>query len=87
MKMVNVVLPRNQWVDLYDETGITVGSQINSVNLTANDVRLAATANEPTVTDDHVILAFRAGVAQNDTGDPGAWALCVGGGAIDVEEA
>ena len=85
--MTNVTLPMNEWVDLYDATGITVGVQINSVNLTPNSVRLASTASEPTISDDHLPLEFRSGVAQNDTGDPGAWALCVGGGAIDVVEA
>lgn len=85
--MANVTLPARTWVDLYDATGITVGVQIEAINLTPNDVRLAATSVEPTVNDDHIPLTYRSGKGLNDAGDPGAWALCVAGGAVDVREA
>lgn len=85
--MANVTLPARTWVDLYAATGFTVGVQIETINLTPNDVRLAATAAEPTVSDGHIPLPYRSGKGVNDAGDPGAWALCVAGGAIDVREA
>lgn len=86
--MANVVLPARTWVDLYDATGIAVGTQLSVHNITPNDVRLAATAAEPVVSDDHIPLIFGRGItALNNVADPGAWALCVGGGAIDVQEA
>ena len=52
--MANVTLPAAQWVDLYAATGIVVGNQIEVLNITPNDVRLASTAIEPTPADDHV---------------------------------
>jgi len=84
--MSNVILPARTWVDLYAATGFTVGVQLNTVNLTPNDVRLVATENEPVASDSHIPLLFGRGTGQNDIGDPGAWALCVAGGAIDVAE-
>ena len=83
---MNVTLPARTWVDLYDATGIAVGTQIDVVNLTPNDVRLASTAAEPTIDDDHIPLIFRSAKGRNDVGDPGAWAMCVGGGGISVQE-
>ena len=84
--MSNVKLPARTWVDLYAATGITVGVQIKTINITPNDVRLADTATEPTPNDDHIPLLFGRGVFENDIGDAGAWAMCVAGGAIDVKE-
>jgi hypothetical protein len=83
---MNVKLPSRTWVDLYASTGITVGLQIKTINITPNDVRLADTTIEPTPADDHIPLLFGRGVYQNDIGDLGAWAMCVAGGAIDVKE-
>lgn len=85
--MANVILPPKVWVNLYASTGIVVGTQINSINITSNDVRLASTATEPNGNTDHVPLLFGRGTGQNDVGDLGAWAFCIGGGAIDVKEA
>lgn len=84
--MANVALPARTWVDLYAATGIVVGTQIEVLNLTPNSVRLASTEFEPTVSDDHVPLPFRAAKGVNDAGDDGAWALCVAGGGVDVKE-
>ena len=84
--MANVTLPAGVWVDLYDATGFTVGAQIETLNITPNDVRLAYSAATPVVADNHVPLLFGRGSARNTSGDPGAWALCVAGGAIDVQE-
>ena len=84
--MTNVTLPKRTWVDLYDATGITPGTQIQVMNITPNDVRLAATALEPTPPYDHVPLLFGRGSLVNETTDAGAWALCLAGGAVDVRE-
>ena len=82
--MSNVILPAGIWVDLYAATGLTVGDQIDILNITPNDVRLVSSATEPSGTDDHVPVPYRSGIGRNTLGDPGAWALCVGGGAVDV---
>lgn len=84
--MTNVILPKETYVDLYSETGIPVGTQILVLNMTPNTVRLFSTAGTPVQTDNNIPLPFRAGNAVNDTGDQGAWAFSVSGGAVDVLE-
>ncbi len=82
-----VKLPASTFVDLYAETGITIGVKLVALNLTPNDARLYHSENEPTITDDHIPIIFRSSGSINETGDVGAWAMCVSGGAIDVKEA
>lgn len=84
--MTNVILPDRTWVDLYAATGITVGNLISVINITPDDVKLAFSELVPTTNDDIVPLLFGRGSGHNDFGDPGAWALCNGGGAINVNE-
>lgn len=84
--MTNVILPKNTHVDIYAATGITVGKQIQVTNITNHDVTLYSTASTPVPSDDHVNLSYGRGSFKNDTGDVGAWALCIGNGAIDVVE-
>jgi hypothetical protein len=84
---MNVTLPERTYVDLYAETGITVGVQIEVLNIATNDVRLYATASTPDPkSDDHLPLAKDREAARNQIGDPGAWAISVAGGAVDVRE-
>ena len=80
-----VKLPPGTYVNIYDDTGITVGVKLKVVNITPNDVSLYSTLNEPV--KDNVVLPvlFGRGSAFNDNNDVGAWAICVGGGAIHVE--
>lgn len=83
--MTNVVLPPSVWVDLYAAPGTpSVGTAIDVVNITPNDARLVSSAAEPAGTDDHIPVLFRGSCVKNNAADPGAWALCVGGGAVDV---
>ena len=84
---MNISLPARTFVDVYDATGITVGTQLIFTNLTPNDVRLHDSATIPVVGDDHFPLLFGRGSVLNETGDAGSWAMCVAGGAIDVKEA
>lgn len=84
--MSNVKLPPGIYVDLYDATGITVGDKIEALNITPNDVSLFSTVAQPNGSEDHIPLLFGRGKGQNDAGDVGAWAVCVGGGAIDIKE-
>jgi len=83
---MNVKLPDSVFVDLYDATGIAVGNKIDALNITPNDISLYSSAAEPTVSDDHIPLLFGRGKGQNEAGDAGAWAICIGGGAIDIQE-
>ena len=81
-----VKLPAGTWVDLYAATGINVGVQLDVVNITPDDVKLASTAAEPTPTDPHLPLIFNSGKAISDQSNLGAWALSVSGGAINVRK-
>ena len=86
--MAIVKLPPRTFVNLYAATGFTVGVQLATLNITPNDVSLYASENEPDPkTDAHVPLLFGRSTGLNDVGDAGAWAICVGGGAIQVREA
>lgn len=81
-----VRLPPGEFIDLYDATGITIGVQIEAMNITPNDVSLFATTNIPDASnDDHIPLLFGHDIATNESGDTGAWAISVGGGAVDVK--
>lgn len=81
-----VQLPEKTYVDLYDATGLTVGTQLCVTNVTPDQVRVFATAAAPTPSDDFYPVTFRHVPVKNTTGDVGAWALSVTGGAIDVKE-
>lgn len=83
--MIRVKLPPGEYIDLYNATGIAIGTKIKAINVTPNDVQLYYSANEPTVNDVNLPLMFGRGSAFNDAGDIGAWAKCVAGGAINVE--
>ena len=49
--METVKLPAGVWVNLNIETGITTGVQLDVVNITPTDVKLASTLIAPTVSD------------------------------------
>lgn len=79
----NVVLPAGVWVDLYAATGLTVGAKISVQNITPSDVRLCAKATTPSGSDGVNIIPFSR-TAVNQTGDLGAWAMCVSNSAVSV---
>ena len=80
---MNVTLPARTAVDLYAVTGIAVGTQLKVSNLTTQDVRLSTT--EAGLVNDHVVMGMYS-AATNETGDAEAWAICVGGGGVNVRE-
>ena len=85
--MTNVILPGNTFVDLYAATGIAVGTPINVINITPQDVGLFSTELAPNPSDDKVNLSYGPMSFTNDSGDLGAWGVCIGfGGAVDVKE-
>ena len=86
---MNVTLPPRTPVNLYAATGIAVGTVLKTVNNSSGLIRLYATENEPTTSDDSYPLIFGCccNEVTNDATDLGAWALCVEGGSIIVEEA
>ena len=86
MSSFDVPCPPNTWVDIYASTGIIVGTQITAVNNGSNDVRLAATLAQPTGATAHAVSRSDSVKFSNNVGDPGAWALCIGGGSLYVYE-
>ena len=84
----NIGLPVNEWVDLYQLTGIEVGIALSIENIGVCDVYLAVQAVQPdTDHESYNVISRRNGVRlQNNSGDPGAWAFCNStGGKISVQ--
>lgn len=87
MAIPQLVEVRGGWVDLYDATSITVGTQLIIQNFQSNSpVALSDTASEPTATDGRVRIDPTQ-FYQNDSGDAGAWAYCSSVALISVQEA
>jgi len=79
----NISLPPQEWVDIYNQSSITVGTQILVQNIGVCDVYLRSQAAKPTDDEAHQIIG-RGQFAVNDFGDAGAWAYCRAGGSINV---
>ena len=85
----HIPLPRNEWIDLYDLSGIEVGQPLVVENVGVCDIYLAVQATQPSKDhkaynilkrDDDVRLT-------NTLGDSGAWAFCnTSKGLISVSE-
>lgn len=73
----NVRLFKDIPVDLYDVTGITVGTKISVVNLGKTVLKMQTKLTEPVSTDGWWPL-YPGEVLTNDTGDSGAWATSLG---------
>lgn len=80
---MNVILPAGEPVDLYDESGITPGTQIAVQNIAGNDVRVSLT--EAGVGTDYNVLGPYASIT-SASAPAGQWAMCVAGGAVNVQE-
>ncbi|AUR97654.1 hypothetical protein NVP1243O_31 [Vibrio phage 1.243.O._10N.261.54.B5] len=81
--MPNVTLPPTVAVDLYDETGITPGTQIQVYNNDNTTVKLST--SEAGLSDDYINMDAKSAWL-NDSGDSGAWAVSFSGGLINVKE-
>ena len=87
--LTHIPLPTNEWVDLYDLSGIAVGQPLVVENVGVCDIYLAVLATEPPKDhkaynilkrDDDIRLT-------NTLGDLGAWAFCnTSKGLISVAE-
>lgn len=81
-----VILPRNVWVDLYAETGITPGTSLIIQNIGRDETVLTESATEPTSGYGHNKLPSRQYVT-NETANVGAWAYSSRGTKLQIEEA
>jgi hypothetical protein len=75
----NILIPVNEWVDLYSLSGITPGLAIMVENVGSQDVYLAVQDSQPEVDHDSYNVVQRGnGVRlQNAAGASGAWAFCL----------
>lgn len=78
-----IKIPENSYVNLYAESGITVGTRIVVQNVTSADIRLFSTSSTPTGLNDWKLLQPGKQMI-NETGDVGAWAYCVGDAGVTV---
>ena len=83
--MPNVTLQPNTITDLYAESGITPGTQINVYNNSANPVKLGTTAASLQTDGDFRYLPGYAS-ATNEVSDTEARALSVGLALVNVRE-
>tara|TARA_R100000544_G_scaffold17462_1_gene8342 strand:- start:1291 stop:1557 length:267 start_codon:yes stop_codon:yes gene_type:complete len=81
-----VDLPVGEWVDLYAETGIAVGTKIIIQNTGSSDVFLSESSSVPSSQVGFNILIPR-DFFTNDDGNIGAWAISELGTNLQVEEA
>jgi hypothetical protein len=84
----NIELPVNEWVDLYQLSGIEVGIALSIENIGVCDVYVAVQATKPDPDhDSYNVLQRKNGVRmQNNAGDHGAWAFCNStGGKVSVQ--
>ena len=79
----NIRLTAQTWINIYAESGITVGDQILVQNIGVCDVYLTSQAAQPTEYTAYQMIE-RSQFSINDQGDAGAWAYCHSGGLINV---
>ncbi len=73
----NVNLPSNVWVDLYEVTGLAVGTKLQVENVGTCDAYLAVQAAQPEPDHNSYNIVRREGLPLvNTSGDSGAWAFC-----------
>ncbi|MCK5132694.1 MAG: hypothetical protein KAR40_11150 [Candidatus Sabulitectum sp.] len=84
--LLNIPIPENEWVDLYDLSGIAVGTAIQVQNVGINDVYLVEAATQPDVDFDgyNVVSRANGNILHNETGASGAWAYCSAKSKLNV---
>lgn len=74
--IANTILAAGTWVDLYDATGISTGTQVVVQNLGTSTICLNTGLAEPTTASGFQLLKTGESL-QNTTGATGAWAHSV----------
>jgi hypothetical protein len=76
VNLLSVALVTGEWTDLYESTGIPVGSKLGVHNISSSDIRLTSVLLQPqTDSDMYQIIQPNNLPMTNDTGDQGAWAM------------
>jgi len=84
----NIIIPVNEWVDLYTLSGISVGAEVSVQNIGVCDLYFAVQASEPIKKHTAFkIIQRENGIPYNSiAGDSGLWAFCnTDGGLVNVE--
>lgn len=76
--LINIPLPRNEWIDLYDLSGITVGQPLVVENVGVCDIYVCVSVTQPPKDHDAYNILKRDDDIRltNTLGDAGAWAFC-----------
>ncbi len=82
----SVKLESKEWVDLYDATGIVVGTQIIIQNIGDSNVRLVEAASQPSLNGGYNLVVGK-NYSTSATAPIGAWAYSHEGTLLQVEEA
>lgn len=72
----SITLGAGQWTNIYEETGIPVGTKIAVQNISSSDIRLSVALAEPEPdSDSYQVIQPNDFPMTNTFGDPGAWAF------------
>ena len=82
----NVTIKSKEWVDLYDATGITVGTKIIIQNIGANECRLVESDIQPIKTNGYNEILPNQYLASADA-PIGSWAYAHSGTTLHIEVA
>lgn len=88
----NIRIPANTWVNLYQLSGILVGTAIVVENISVRDILLTVSRDEPAAPVINSIGAFNilkrnGDKLRNSLNDTGAWAYCTNSEArVSVRE-
>lgn len=80
-----VTMKKNTWVDIYNATGITAGTQLIIQNTGESDVNLVESASEPDNSIGHNLL-IPTQFFTNTAANVGAWGFSQRGTILQVEE-
>lgn len=84
----DIKIPRSTWVDLYDETGIAVGTAVDIFNKGYDTCEIAIKATQPSEIMGVPLLAGAVGSYLHvTTGESGLWAYSRTGTTLSVQEA
>lgn len=81
-----VVLPSKEWIDIYADTGITLGTQIIIQNTGGNEARLVESLAQPGLNSGYNLI-FERDYLTSATTPVGIWAYAHAGTTLHVEAA
>lgn len=82
----NIPVPAGEWINLYDESNIDVGTKVSIDNVSDSDIYYTSAQDQPEIDfRSYNTLKPRVGKVSNNKGDLGLWALAlVEGSEVNV---